>query len=266
MPIRVRSRLLTGSRERVADLRPSGRHARTAGLAAAALVPVLVLTAACGGGGGGDKPKKDPGPIRASGAVSTARLTSALLTSKDVPHVQVLPAGSKTQLLGPATTVDNAACQPVADQWSSQPKHPRQVYTGAMVTDTADKDKKAKEISLSVIASYTPGTARSVLDELTTALKTCRTFKATRNGAVTSYSVRPVSPPAGRAPLGDQEAAYTIADTARGAAGIVLVTVVRSGDTTAAYETVRADHTAATLREAIPAKQVEKLRAAATGN
>ncbi|MEU6851325.1 sensor domain-containing protein [Actinacidiphila alni] len=265
MPIRVRSRLLTGSREDAADLRRGGGHARTAGLAAAALVPVLALTAACGGGGG-DKAKKDPGPVRASGAVSTAKLTSALLTSKDVSHVQVLPAGSKTQLLGPATTVDKADCQPVADQWSSQPKHPRQVYTGAMVTDTADKDKKAKEISLSVIASYTPGTAKTVLDELTTALKTCHAFKATRNGAVTSYTVQQVPPPAGRAPLGDQEVSYTIANSAQGAAGVVLVTVVRSGDATAAYETVRADHTAATLREAIPLKQAEKLKAAATGN
>lgn len=270
MPIRARSRLLTGSpggRERAADLRRGGHHARTAVLAAAALVPVLALTAACGGGGGSDDTsKKKPGPVRASGAVSTAKLTSALLASSDVPHIQVLPAGSKTQLLGPATTVDNAACQPVADQWSSQPKHTRQVYTGAMVTDTADKDKKAKAISLEVIASYTPGTAGSVLDELTTALKTCRNFKATRDGAVTSYSVQPVSRPAGRAPLGDQEVAYTIADTSRGAAGIVLVTVVRSGDTTAAYETVRADHQTATLRAAIPLKQAEKLRAAATGN
>ncbi|MFJ5608854.1 hypothetical protein ACIQCJ_05645 [Streptomyces sp. NPDC093221] len=267
MPIRARSRLLTGSRESAADLRHGGPHTRTAVLAAAALVPVLALTAACGGGGGGDdKAKKEPGPVRASGAVSTAKLTSALLTSSDVPHVQVLPAGSKTQLLGPATTVDNAACQPVADQWSSRPKHTRQVYTGAMVTDTADKDKNAKAISLEVIASYAPGTAETVLDELTTALKTCRGFKATRDGGVTSYTVRPVAPPAGRPALGDQEVAYTIADTARGAAGVVLVTVVRSGGATAAYETVRADHKTATLRAAIALKQAEKLRAAATGD
>lgn len=262
MPIRVRSRLLTGSRGQAADQGRSRDTARGAALAAAALVPVLALTAACGGGGGG-KDKKEPGPIRASGAVSTARLTSALLTPKDVSHIQVLPAGTKTQLLGGSTKSDIAACQPVADQWSSQPKHTRQVYTGAMVTDTADPDKKAKTINLTVIASYTKGTAHEVLDELTTALKTCRGFKATRaGGSVTDYVVQPVQPPAGAAPLGDQQVTYTIRD-AKSAQAAVLVTVLRAGDATAAFETVRADHQPASLREAIPLKQAEKLRKAA---
>jgi hypothetical protein len=270
MPIRVATRLLASSRQQADDLRfrtpgdrVRGRRLRTAAVTATVLVPALALSAGCSG----SKAKTpDPGTIRASGAVSTAKLTSALLTSSDVPHVQVMPAGSKTQLLGGATKADNPACQPIADQWSSRPKHPRQVYTGAMVTDTTDKDKKAKAITLEVIASYTPGTARSVLDELTTALRTCRNFKATRDtGAVTTFSVQPVQPATGAAPLGDQQATYTIADTARGAAGIVLVTVVRSGDTTAAYETVRADHQPATLRPSIPLKQAEKLKDAATG-
>lgn len=246
MPIRARSRLLTGS--------------RTAAVAAA-LLPALALTAACGGGKGS---ATTPQGVVASGAVSTAKLTQALLTSSDVSHVQVLPAGSKTQLLGGAQTADKPACQPIADQWSSGPKHPRQVYTGAMVTDTAAADKKAKTITLEVIASYKPGEAKAVLDELTTALRTCHNYRTTRNGATTTFSVQQVA--ARGTALGDQLVTYTIADTARGAAGIVLVTVVRVGETTAAFETVRADHTTATLREAIPLKQTAKLREAATGD
>jgi hypothetical protein len=248
MPIRARSRLLTGSR--------AGR--RTA-LVAVALLPALALTAGCGGGG-----KKDPGPVKASGAVPVAKLTQALLTSDDIPHVQVLPAGSKTQLLGGPQKADHADCQPIADEWTTQPEHTRQVYAGAMVTDTADKDKNAKAISLEVIASYKAGEAKSVLDELAGALKTCRAYKVTRSGVTTTFNVAPVA--ATGAPLGDQQVTYTVADPSHGAEGTVLVTVVRSGDATAAYETVRADHTTATLRPAIPLKQAAKLRTAAAGD
>lgn len=243
MPRRAHHRLPAGSRAVVA----------------AALLPVLALAAGCGGGDG-DGGKKQPGPIKASGAVSTAKLTSALLTSKDVPAVQVLPAGTKQQLLGDAQKADVAACQPVVDQWSSQPAHPRQVYTGAMVTDTADKDKGAKAISLTVIASYKHGDAAKVLDDLAAALKTCRTYAVVRGGVATHFAVRPATEQPG---LGDQAVSYVIGDTAKGPSGEVLVTVLRVGDTTAAYETVRADHKTAQLRQAIPQKQAAKLRAAA---
>ncbi|MDX6354446.1 MAG: hypothetical protein QOF98_1349 [Streptomyces sp.] len=243
MPIRVRSRLLTGSRPV---------------LVAAALLPALALTAACGG----DDGKKQPETVKASGAVPVAKLTEALLTSSDVSKVQVLQAGSTTQLLGARQTPDKPACQPIADQWSTQPAHPRQVYAGAMVTDTAAKDANAKTISLTVIASYKKGEAKTVLDELTTALKTCTTYHVTRSGTKTTFLVKtaPVT-----STLGDQRVAYTIADASQ-PTGIVLVTVIRVGDTTAAYETVRADKKVATLRDAIPLKQVQKLRAAADGS
>jgi hypothetical protein len=243
MPIRVRSRLLTGSRPV---------------LVAAALLPALALTAACGG----DDGKKQPATVKASGAVPVAKLTAALLTSSDVSKVQVLPAGSTTQLLGARQTPDKPACQPIADQWSTQPAHTRQVYAGAMVTDTAAKDANAKTISLTVVASYKKGEAKSLLDELATALKTCTTYHVTRSGTTTTFLVKtaPVTPT-----LGDQRVAYTIADASK-PTGIVLVTVIRVGDSTAAYETVRADKKVATLRDAIPVKQVAKLRTAATGN
>lgn len=230
-------------------------------MAAAALLPALVLTAGCGGDGDGGG-KDEPGPVKASGAVPIAKLTSALLTSSDLPHVQVLPAASKDQLLGPAQKADVAACQPVVDQWSSQPAHPRQVYTGAMVTDTTDKDKGAKAISLTVIASYKVGVARTVLDELTAAVTACHDYALVRSGVTTHFAVKPAPTTPG---LGDQQVSYTIGDTAKGIAGQVLVTVVRAGDTTAAFETVRADHTPATLRRTIPVKQVDKLRTAAKG-
>ncbi|MYS24658.1 PknH-like extracellular domain-containing protein [Streptomyces sp. DvalAA-14] len=249
MPIPARSRLLAGS-----------RAGRRAALVAAALLPALALTAGCGGSGGG----KQPQPVKASGAVPAAELTRALLTSADIPHVQVLPAASKTQLLGGPQKADPARCQPIADQWASQPQHPRQVYAGAMVTDTADPDKNAKAISLEVIASYRPGEATSVLDALAAALRDCDSYRVTRGGVTTTFQVRPVAP--GGAPLGDQQVTYTVADPTKGQEGTVLVTVVRSGDATAAYETVRADHKTASLRAAIPLKQAAKLRAAATGN
>jgi hypothetical protein len=246
MPIRVRSRLLAGSR--------AGR--RTA-LVAVALLPALALTAGCGGG------KKQP-TAQASGAVAVTKLTQALLTSSDIPHVQVLPSASKEQLLGGPAKTDPPRCQPIADEWASRPKHPRQVYAGALLTDTADPDKNAKAISLEVIASYKSGVATSVLDELTAALRTCHTYKVTRNGTTTTFDVRTV--PQTGAPLGDQQVTYTVAEPVHATQPAVLVTVVRSGDTTAAYETVRADHKTATLRAAIPLKQAAKLKAAAAGN
>ena len=262
MPIRSHSRLLTGSHEQAGDLRRSRPRRRSAVLLGAALVPALALTAGCGGGGGDGGKAKKPGPVVASGAVSAGKLTSALLGGSDVPKVQVLPAGNKDQLLGGPQQVDKPACQPVSDEWSSQPKHPRQVYTGAMITDTSSPDKKAKAISLTVIASYKKGEAQAVLDELTTALKTCSGYQVTRSGTTTSFVVKPAPVSPG---LGDQQVAYTVGDKSKGAAGTVLVTVVRVGDTTAAYETIRADHGTATLNEAIALKQAAKLRAAAGG-
>ncbi|WNI15847.1 sensor domain-containing protein [Actinacidiphila sp. ITFR-21] len=247
MPIPARICLPAGSRAR-----------RRTALAAAALLPVLAVTAGCGGGGG-----KQPEPVKASGAVPVAALTQALLTSSDVAHVQVLPSGSKSQLLGGPQKADPAACQPVVDQWTTRPKHPRQVYAGALLTDTADQDRNAKAISLEVIASYKAGEAGSVLDELTAALRTCRSYKVTRAGTTSTFDVEPV--PATGAPLGDQQVTYTVSDPTKGAKGTVLVTVVRSGDATAAYETVRADHKTAALRPAIPLKQAAKLKAAAGG-
>jgi len=112
-----------------------------------------------------------------------------------------------------------------------------------------------------VIASYKAGEAKTVLDELTTALKTCTTYKVTRSGTTTTFLVKtaPVT-----ATLGDQRVAYTITDASK-PDGIVLVTVIRVGDATAAYETVRADKKVATLRDAIPLKQAAKLRTAADG-
>ncbi|HEY5834189.1 hypothetical protein [Streptomyces sp.] len=46
----------------------------------------------------------------------------------------------------------------------------------------------------------------------------------------------------------------------------MLVTVVRTGETTAAYETPRADHRPPTLRPDIPRTQSAKLREAARGD
>ncbi|MFC4033773.1 hypothetical protein ACFO3J_20150 [Streptomyces polygonati] len=248
MPLRIRTR------------RPArGPAGVRAAVLAVALLPALALTAGCGSGGGAKRPE----PTIASDAGPAALLVKALLTSSDIPHVTVVPAAAGAQLLGGPQQVDQPGCGPIADQWAGRPAHPRQVYVGATVTDTAAADKNAKTISLEVIASYRPGEAASVLDGLTTALRTCRGYRLTRGGVTTSFQVRPV--PDGGVRLGDQQVAYTLADTAAGARGTVLVTVVRSGDTTAAYETLRVDHKAAALRAAIPLEQTAKLRAAAGG-
>ena len=95
---------------------------------------------------------------------------------------------------------------------------------------------------------------------LAAAVAACRAYSVVRGGVTTHFAVRSATAPAG---LGDQQVSYIVGDTSKGAAGEVLVTVVRAGDTTAAYETVRADHKPAALRGTIPAKQVAKLRAAA---
>jgi hypothetical protein len=238
MRIRARSRLLAGSR---------GFLPITA-----ALLPVLALTAACGGGGkGGD----------GSASASSDRLTRAMISAKDADHLQVVAATSKAQLLGAEQTTDPAACQPVADQWSSEPAIDRQVYTGAMVTDSAAKDKGAKTISLEVVASYPSGRAKTVLDHLAAAVAGCHSYKVTRSGRTSTFDVKAVTPTAatgGR--FGDQQVSYTVADPALGASGVALVSVIRVGDSTAAFETVRADRKTAALRPAIVRKQADKLR------
>lgn len=235
---------------------PRGRFGGGRAVAAAALLPVLALSAACGGGGS-DSGGKKASPSGTAGAA----LAAALLTSEDVGHVQVLGMDDKDQLLGGPQKIDRPDCRPVADQWSSAPAHPRLAYAGAMVTDTADKDPGAKTISLTVVASYAEGEAAKALEDLAAGLRTCTSYKTTRNGVTSAIQVHATAPDT--AGLGDGEVAYTIGDPAKGTAGQVLVTVIRVGDTTAAYESVRADHTAASLRPAIPAKQVEKLREAA---
>ncbi|SDN87538.1 sensor domain-containing protein [Actinacidiphila guanduensis] len=232
MRIRARSGVLTGSR----GLLP----------VAAALVPVLALTAACGSS------KKPLTPAQ--------QITKSLLTSKDVPHVAMSPSTATTQLLGGAQRASRPDCQPLADQWSSKPsRYTPLVYTGGVLTDTAAKDKNAKTISLEAIALYKPGQAKSVLDALAAALRTCHGYSTTRGGATSTFTVTPGSASGPR--LGDQQVVYTVRDPKLGASGTVLVTVVRAGDATAAYETVRADHKAAALRPAIALKQTAKLRA-----
>ncbi|SEG35860.1 hypothetical protein SAMN05216223_104512 [Actinacidiphila yanglinensis] len=236
MRIRARRRLLTGSRR---------------ALPIAALVPALALTAACGGGG----KSKD------SGSAASQKLTRSVITAKDVDHLTVVPATAKSQLLGAKQATDPAACQPVADQWSLQPKLARSVYTGALVTDTSAKDKGAKTISLEVVASYPAGRAKQVLDQLSAAIAHCPSYKVTRSGRTSTFTVKSVAATGGT--FGDQQVTYTVTDPALGASGVALVTVVRVGDSTAAFETVRADHKTASLRAAITSKQVDKLRAAA---
>lgn len=242
MRIRAGRRLPTGSRKV---------------LAVAVLLPALALTAACGGGG----KSKD------SGSAASRKLTRSVITAKDLDHLKVVPATSTSQLLGDEQTTDPAACQPVADQWSLKPKLVRTVYTGALVTDTAAKDAGAKTISLEVVASYPAGRAKQVLDQLSTAIAHCPGYKVTRNGRTSQFTVKSVDPSTGPADTagtyGDQRVTYTVTDPALGASGVALVTVVRVGDSTAAFETVRADHKTASLRPAIASKQVAKLRAAA---
>ncbi|WP_037910429.1 sensor domain-containing protein [Actinacidiphila yeochonensis] len=208
------------------------------------LLPALALTAACGA-------KKPDTPAQ--------RLVHAMLGSKDVPQVKAVPSTASNQLLGDAQKADKAECQPMADQWSTKPsRHTPQVYTGGVLTDTAATDPNAKEITLEVLATYKPGEARQVLDALTSALRACHGYTTVRNGTTTHFTV--VAHPASGAPLGDQQVSYSVTDPALGAQGTVLVTVVRVGDSTAAYETVRADHRTAVLRPAIPLKQSAKLR------
>ncbi len=238
MRIRPRRRLLTGSR-RV--------------LPVAVLVPALALTAACGGGKSKD-----------SGSAASKKLTGSVITAKDVDHLKVVPATDDSQLLGAEQTTDPAACQPVADQWSLEPKLARTVYTGALVTDTAAAEAGAKTISLEVVASYRAGRAKQVLDQLSAAVAHCSGYKVTRNGRTSTFTVKSVAASAAvGGTFGDQQVTYTVSDPALGASGMALVTVVRVGDFVAAFETVRADHKTAALRAEIASKQVDKLRAAA---
>ncbi|WP_202234022.1 hypothetical protein [Actinacidiphila reveromycinica] len=221
----------------------------------AVLLPVLALTAACGGG----KSKDD-------GSAASGKLTGSVITAKDVDHLKVVPATSDSQLLGAEQTTDPAACQPVADQWSLKPKLARTAYTGALVTDTASADAGAKTISLEVVASYPAGRAEQVLDQLSAAVAHCSGYKVTRSGRTSTFAVKSVSPSAAvGGTFGDQQVTYTVSDPALGSSGVALVTVIRVGDSTAAFETVRADHGTASLRSVIAGKQADKLRAAAGG-
>ena len=156
MPIRARHRLLTGSRKALA--------------ARAVAPPALALIR-----GLRRRPARQAEGASASGAVSIAKLTRRCSPPRTC-RTSGAAGGQQDPTAGRRAEGRRGGLPAGADQWSSQPKHPRQVYTGALVTDTADKDKGAKSISLTVVASYKAGEAKTVLDELAAAVATCHGY------------------------------------------------------------------------------------------
>lgn len=238
---------------------------------AAAVLPALLLTAACSGSSDSsdkaakadkaDKGGKSTASATAKGGsqvpLTKAQLTSALIQTADVPGYTVQVSQTDDSADTSTLTADKPDCQPLADITSSKPTIPRKAFVGAAFAKTVASGNP-DVINQMLLASHAPGDAQKVIASVKSALGTCKSFTTTDNtGKKTPFSITK-SPDVS---LGDQSAAYVMADTADKATGAARVTVVQTGDTITAYLSVKSAGGAADLPVDIARKQNDKLKA-----
>jgi hypothetical protein len=252
----------------------------------AAVLPVLVLAAACSSGSSGSHTARPDGAASPVAAVngraplSLAQLTRALVTDSDVPGwvVQMTATDDGTQTTAPEEfdpddlaaqddssgrsllVADKAACQPLADVTSSQPRIHRMASVGAtFARETATAKAAPDELDQMLISSHAPGDAQKVMASLRSALAACTSFTGrSEGGGLTPFTI--AKGPAVR--VGDDALSFVMDDTADKKSGAALVTVVHTGDTVTSYISMRAKGGAGTVPLAVARKQDQKLRAA----
>ncbi|WP_433893800.1 hypothetical protein [Streptomyces sp. CA-111067] len=223
-------------------------------LIAAALVPVLVGAAGCGGDStGGEGKSEAPGRALTAGElkralVGTADLRGPLYEGLD----EALPAGAGVS--GP----DNAACTPLVEQLGTFPRRvPVRAQAVQIIDDIRDKD--AMHTSSEFLAGYAPGGARQTMAALRTALKSCKTFTV-KDGHGGRVSMTTTSAAAVKA--GDDAVAYLV-HNGGSSSPTALLTVVRTGEQTATYQSFATFHKPPLLPKDVAVAQDKKLRAVA---
>ncbi|MCZ4125205.1 sensor domain-containing protein [Streptomyces sp. H39-S7] len=261
--MRARSRTTTRTNVRI-------RRAVTA----AAVLPVLALAAACSGddGGDGDGKGKDgatTAPATSAAASSTgaakapltaAQLRAALVKDADVPGYKI--EASKNEAMSPddAMTTDKPECQPLADPPSTKPKYARKAFVGASVAKADPANLPASvELTQMLLSSHAPGEAAKMVADIRQALDKCTAFTSTDGtGKKTPFSIK--KGPAVTA--GDEAVAYVMADASDKEGGTALVTVVRTGEATVTYLSVKGSGQAGDPPLVVARKQDTKLKAA----
>ncbi|MEU3458673.1 sensor domain-containing protein [Streptomyces sp. NPDC006733] len=257
--MRARSRTTTRTNVRI-------RQVATA----AAVLPVLALGAACSGddGGSGDEKGKAGATTSAAASPTTpakapltaAQLRAALVKDAEVPGYKV--EASKNEAMSPedAMTSDKPECQPLADPPSTKPKYARKAFVGASVgkVDPANLPGGI-QLTQMLLASHAPGDAAKMVADIRQALEKCTAFTATDGaGKKTPFAIK--KGPAVTA--GDEAVAYVMSDTGDKEGGTALVTVVRSGDASVTYLSVKGTGQAGDPPLAVAGKQDAKLKAA----
>ncbi|MDF9813624.1 sensor domain-containing protein [Streptomyces sp. SPB162] len=256
--MRARSRTTTRTNVRI-------RRAVTA----AAVLPVLALAGACSGAdGGSDGGKGKDGattpaasPTGAAKApLTAAQLRTALVKDAELPGYKIEASKSEAMSAADAMTTDKPECQPLADPPSTKPKYARKAFVGASVAQ-ADPRNLASTLQLTqmLLASHAPGDAAKMVADIRQALEKCTAFTATDGaGKKTSFAIK--KGPA--VTLGDEAVTYVMTDTGDKEGGTALVTVVRTGEASATYLSVKGTGQAGDPPLTVVHKQDAKLRAA----
>jgi hypothetical protein len=272
-----------------------GARARGA-VSVAVVVPVLaVALAACGGGDGGagggnaarhahgaGDGKDSSGGARGSGrgrgsgsgqpTPTRARLASALLRDGDVPGYRAQRTRSQDALAAPHTLdTRGARCAPVADALGAGPDagRGRTARAGGAVIKKGGLGAGGA-VQQVTLTAYRAGGAARELGRLKSALKSCRSLRSEVGGktaknlkgakGVKTVTVR-IDP--GRAPhVGDDAARFTLRSGQKGSAPVV-VTVIRTGNSTATYLSIGLAGKAVPVPDAVARKQDQKLAALA---
>lgn len=240
-------------------------------VAAAAVLPVLALATACSGDDGGksDGKKKDgttTAPVTspttaAKPPLTAAQLRAALVKDADVPGYKV--EASKDEAMSPddAMTADKPECQPLADPPSTRPKIPRTAFVGASVGKMDAANLPAGiQLNQLLLASHAPGDAAKMVAGIRQALEKCTAFTATDGtGKKTPFAIRKGP----EVTVGDEAVSYVMSDTSDKEGGTALVTVVRTGDSSVTYLSVKGAGGAGDVPLDIARKQDARLKAAA---
>jgi hypothetical protein len=255
----------------------SGRVTRVRGLLiAAVLVPALAVVAGCGADGSGDGSapkaagqgrKAAPGPAAATRraaapgrALTAAELKQALLSTSDLPGPLYSRLDGAVPPDAGVSDPDRPACTPLVEQLGSRP---HRIPLRAQAAQTIDdyRVKGTMKLASEFLQGYAPGGAQKTMTALHSALKSCTTFTAD-NGAGGRITMK-IKPAPAPAVVGDDAVAYLVFHTGQ-STPVALLTVVRTGQQTATYQSFPAFHTAPVLGADIVTAQDKKLRTAAS--
>ncbi|MEU1599161.1 hypothetical protein ABZ468_41740 [Streptomyces sp. NPDC005708] len=249
---------------------------RTTRLAGAALVAGLALAVSgCSssgtatGGAAASPAASTPAPGASAPAsaspvdhtLTKAALQQALLTSAEVPAGFKASKPDKGEdMFGKADTTMPASCQPIADIAANDAV----IRPSAAVDQDYPQPAKASAMIFSRLVSYPAGDAEKAMTALKVAVKSCPTYKSKSpdDGSLTRVRLAVQPGPA----LGDDAVTLDATGDVQGHALTIRLVDIRIGSSMAVFASF--DFKAAKV-PAVPqllmAKQVEKLKAAATG-